>query len=97
VNDFILGLDPAIQAVPKKLYVAYKVAQNMACLEVQKKQVVLYLKLDPKSTKGPPGISRDVSNIGHFGTGDLELTLRNDKDFKQAKPFIELAYQKVGA
>ncbi len=76
---------------------AYKVAQNLACLGVHRKEVVLYLKLDPKTTKGPVGISRDVSRIGHYGTGDLELTLRNEKDLRKAKPFIELAYQKVGA
>src|SRR5262249_16667590 len=77
INDFVLGLDPSIQAVPKKLYVAYKVAQNLACMEVQMKRVILYLKLDPKKAKGPPGISRNVADIGHFGTGDLEVTIRN--------------------
>jgi predicted transport protein len=97
VNDFILSLDPSIQAAPKKFYIAYKVAQNLACMQVLKKQVILYLKLDPKTTKGPPGISRDVTKIGHYGTGDLELTLEREKDLKAAKPFIELAYQKVGA
>jgi len=97
VNDFILGLDSSIQAAPKKLYIAYKVAQNLACMEVQNKQVLLYLKLNPKKSKGPPGISRDVSKIGHFGTGDLEITLQNSRDFKVAKPFIELAYRQVGA
>ncbi len=97
VNDFVLGLDPSIQAVPKKFYVAYKVAQNLACMEVQKKQIILYLKLEPKTVKGPSGISRDVTNIGHYGTGDLEITLHNEKDLKVAKPFIELAYQRVGA
>lgn len=97
VDDFILALDPSIQSVPKKFYVAYKIAQNLACMEVQNKRVLLYLKLNPKAAKGPPGISRDVRNVGHFGTGDLEVTIRTTKDFKAAKPFIELAYQRVGA
>jgi predicted transport protein len=97
INDFIVGLDPSIQVVPKKFYVAYKVAQNIACMEVQRKQIILYLKLDPKKAKGPSGISRDVSSIGHVGTGDLEVTIRSAKELKVAKPFIELAYQHVGA
>jgi predicted transport protein len=97
VNDFILDLDPSIQAAPKKFYVAYKVAQNLACMQVLQRQVILYLKLDPKTTKGPPGMSRDVTKIGYYGTGDLELTLESDKDLKAAKPLIELAYQRVGA
>jgi predicted transport protein len=96
-NDFILGLDPAIQAVPKKFYVAYKVAQNLACMEVQMKRLIVYLKLDPKKAKGPPAISRDVTDVGHYGTGDLEVTIQSAKDLKAAKPFIEQAYQRVGA
>jgi predicted transport protein len=97
VNDFILDLDPSIQAAPKKFYVAYNVAQNLACMQVLQRQVILYLKLDPKTTKGPPGMCRDVTKIGHYGTGDLELTLESDKDLKAAKPLIKLAYQRVGA
>lgn len=97
VNDYLLSLDPSIQAVPKKLYVAYKVAQNIACMEVQQKQVILYLKLDPKKVNAPSGISRDVTEIGHFGTGNLELTLHNIGDLSAAKSVIELAYQQVGA
>jgi predicted transport protein len=97
VNDFIVALDPSVQVAPKKYYIAYKLAQNMACLEVQKKALVLYLKLDPRVHKGPVGISRDVSKIGHFGTGDLEVTLRTPKDVEAVKPFLELAYQGLGA
>lgn len=97
VNDFVAGLDPAIQAAPKKLYVAYKVAKNLLCMEVQKKQVLLYLRLDPSVHAGPEGISRNVTDIGHFGTGDLEITLNSLKDLDAAKPYIERAYQEVGS
>jgi len=96
VNDFVLGLDPSIEVAPKKLYVAYKTSQNIVCMEVQHKRLILFLKLDPKKFAGPKGIARDVSNIGHFGTGDLEVTVRTEHDLLVAKPFLELAYQRVG-
>lgn len=96
IQEFIVGLDPAIEESPKKLYVAYRISQNIACMELQKHRVILYLKLDPKAVEGPPGISRDVSNIGHYGTGDMEVLIRDDADFEAARPFIEMAYQKVG-
>jgi len=96
VNDFITGLDPAIEVAPKKFYVAYKTSQNIVCMEVKHQRVILYLKVDPKSTPGPKGISRDVSDVGHYGTGDLEVSIKAPADFEAAKPFIQMAYEKVG-
>ncbi len=65
-------------------------------MEVKTQKVILYLKLNPKEIVSPPKIARDVSAIGHFGTGDFELTLKAVTDLDSAKEFITLAYQKVG-
>jgi predicted transport protein len=54
------------------------------------------LKLDPKTLNTTPSIARDVTSIGHFGTGDLELTLESQADLEAAKPLIYQAYQKIG-
>ena len=78
VNDFVAGLDPAIEVVPKKLYVAYKTSQNIVCMEIQKHKLLLFLKLDPKHVNGPEGISRDVSSIGRFGS-------RRSGDYRQVR------------
>lgn len=46
------------------------------------------------SDLGPlPGIARDVSQQGHWGTGDLELSLTSLADLDTAKPLILLSYQ----
>ena len=39
-----------------------------------------------------PGFTRDVSNIGHYGTGDLEITLGTPDDLDRAKPLIQRSY-----
>ena len=31
---------------------------------------------------------RDVRGIGHFGTGDLEITIQIMADFEMAEPFF---------
>src|SRR3972149_2508417 len=80
VNDFIAGLDPAIEVAPKKFYVAYKTSQNIVCMEVKQQRVILYLKLDPKSAPGPKGISPAMTHVGHYGTGDLEVSLKGPSD-----------------
>jgi len=96
VNDFITGLDPAIEVSPKKFYVAYKTSQNIVCMEVKQQRVLLYLKLDPKMARGQKGISRDVTDVGHYGTGDLEVSLKDASDLEATKPFIQRAYEQVG-
>ncbi|NNU43588.1 DUF5655 domain-containing protein [Ramlibacter montanisoli] len=96
-QEFILTLDPAIEEAPKKLYVAYRTTQNIVCMEVQKQKILFFLKLDPGKEPGPPGISRDMRDIGHFGTGDLEVTVKSDADLEQLKPYIQKAYDQVGA
>jgi predicted transport protein len=96
IQEYLLGLDSAMEEAPQKLYVAYRITQNVVCVEVQTKKILAFLKLDPKRHRGPPGISRDMSNIGHFGTGDLEITIKTEDDFELAKPFMKLAYEQVG-
>ena len=39
------------------------------------------------------GFIRDVRKIGHHGTGDLEITLRNADDFEKAKPLLLKSYE----
>ncbi len=96
IRDFVMNLDPAMEETPKKFYVAYKISQNIACMEIQKQRLLLYVKLDPTTIDELPLFARDVREIGHYGTGDLELSIRNPDDFELAKQYIELAYQNVG-
>ena len=96
IRDFISGLDTAIEETPKKLYIAYKITQNIACMELRKQTITLYLKLNPSELPNLPPIARDVTAIGHYGTGDLEVTIQSDEDLETAKPLIEAAYRHVG-
>jgi predicted transport protein len=97
MQEYILKLDPAIEETPKKRYVAYRTSQNIACVELQKQKINLFLKLDPKLVEDPAHITRDVTDVGHFGTGDLQIEIHSSSDLETAKPFILLAYQAVGA
>ncbi|MDY7010834.1 MAG: DUF5655 domain-containing protein [Planctomycetota bacterium] len=97
IQEYVMSLDPAMAEVPKKFYVAYKISQNIVCMVVRKSQINLYLKLDPGTIKNrPPNSSRDVTDIGHYGTGDFEILIKDRGDLETAKPFIEMAYRKVG-
>lgn len=96
VRDVVTDLDPAIEEVPKKHYIAYKGSQNIVCVHLQERRLQLYAKVDPESIDDLPDLARDVTDIGHYGTGDLELSVSSEEDLEVAKPYVEMAYQQVG-
>jgi predicted transport protein len=64
--------------------------------DVQKteRQVLLvYVRVDPDTVELVEGFSRDVRNIGHFGTGDLELGIRDAEDLARAEPLFLRSYE----
>lgn len=67
----------------------------MACIEVYNKYVVIYLKLNPDKIKLEEGFTRDMRNIGHYGTGDLEIIIKDEQSFENAKSLIEKAYNEM--
>ena len=92
ICDYIESLGDDISPNQLKLYLAYKKVQNMVCIEIHNKQILLFLKLHPDSVKLEKGFSRDMRSIGHYGTGDLQITIKNALDFEKAKPLIQRAY-----
>jgi len=96
IREYIVTLDSSIEETPKKYYIAYKTTQNFVCIETQKKKLMLFLKLNPDEIEKLPKQARDVRDIGHFGTGDLELTIKNITDFEDTKELINLSLKNIG-
>lgn len=93
LKDFILDLGDDVQEKVLKLYVAFKKIRNFACVEIRNKAILLYLNLDPDRVELEEGFSRDVRNIGHWGTGDLEVRIGSMEDFEKAKHLIIKSYK----
>lgn len=57
---------------------------------LQKSRALVYLHLDPCAlTKLPP----NAREIGHWGTGDLEITLGSVDELDDLKPLLQRAYE----
>jgi predicted transport protein len=93
VRTYILALGEDVEERQLSRYIAYRRIRNFCSLVLQQKQIVLYLKLDPSTVNIDANYMRDVSNLGHWGTGDLELLIRNDADFVAAQPYLQRAYE----
>lgn len=96
IRDYITALDSSIEESAKKQYIAYKTSQNFVCLETLKRKITLFLKLNPSEINPMPAQARDVRSCGHWGTGDLELTIKSMSDFEATKHLINEAYKNIG-
>ena len=91
--DYIRGLGEDVNIKFLGHHVACTRLKNFACLWPLKSEILLWLKLDPASMELEPGFSRDVSAVGHYGTGDLEVRIKNEAALAKAMPLIERAYE----
>ncbi|MEU5362341.1 DUF5655 domain-containing protein [Streptomyces sp. NPDC005925] len=93
VDEALLGLGDGVTRVQRKQYAAYQRLRNFACVcPPQQTKLLVYLKADPKSVDLVPGFTRDVTEVGHHGTGDLELQLRTERDLDRAQDLFRLGY-----
>jgi predicted transport protein len=95
LKAFLLALGDDVQMKVLKYYFAFRRIKNFACVEVhpQSQRLLLFVKLDPSTIQLEKGFTRDVHNIGHYGTGDLEITIQNDDDLERAKPLVLKSYE----
>ncbi len=93
VEDMLLGLGDGISRVQRKQYRAYQRLRNFACVcPPQKTKLLVYLKSDPNEVDLVPGFTRDVTGLGHHGTGDLEVQLRSERDVERAVDLFRASY-----
>lgn len=92
-DETLRGLGDGITRVQRKQYAAYQRLRNFACvIPPQQTKLLVYLKADPKSVDLRPGFTRDVTGLGHHGTGDLEVQLRTERDLERAQDLFRLSY-----
>ncbi|AJR04366.1 DUF5655 domain-containing protein [Siansivirga zeaxanthinifaciens] len=94
LEDYIFSLGDDVQKKELKYYHAYSRIKNFVCTEIRskKKEIILFLRLDYNSIQSPADNLRDVSNIGHYGTGDTEAIIKTIDDLENLKALIEESY-----
>jgi predicted transport protein len=94
LETFIMSLGDDVQKRTLKWYLAYRRIKNFVSLEFQYalNKMLVFVKVDPDELVIEAGFMRDVREIGHFGTGSLELTIRNREDLRKSLPLIEQSY-----
>jgi predicted transport protein len=71
----VLALDPCVTEEFLKLYVAYKAETNFVDVVPQARRLRLSLNMAFPEISDPKGICKDVSGLGRWGNGDVEVGL----------------------
>jgi len=95
LDAYLMALGNDVTKRTLKLYFAFRRIKNFACVEFrpQLKHLLIFVKVDPSTINLEQGFTRDVSSIGHFGTGDLEITIASMADLERAKPLMLTSYE----
>jgi len=95
VDKFCRELDPTI--IQKKYlakYVSYMHAKaTFCCVHLHKSGLLIWLKLIYSRLENPPDYVRDVSNIGHWGVGNVEIRIDSLEKLQIAKTFIKQSFE----
>lgn len=71
----LLHLDPSVTEEILKYYIAYKTSTNFVDIIAQKRRLLLMLNMRFDEVHDPHGLCRDVTGLGRWGNGDVEVRL----------------------
>lgn len=86
---FALESEQKIEENPRKLYIAYKAGRSFAEVKLQGSDIKIWIGED---IDDPKGMVRDVSNIGHHGIGNSEITLKSFDELDYTVGLVEQSY-----
>lgn len=90
----VLALDPCVNEEFLKLYVAYKAETNFVDVVPQAKRLLLVLNLGIDNIEDPKGLCRDISNIGRWGNGDVEIGLSSAEELPYVMGLIRQSFDR---
>jgi uncharacterized protein with ParB-like and HNH nuclease domain/predicted transport protein len=90
----VLALDPCVNEEFKKLYVAYKAETNFVDLVPQAKRLVLTINMAFAEVNDPKGLCRDVTGMGRWGNGDVEISLTSLDEMPYVMGVVRQSYER---
>lgn len=88
----ILNIDSSVREEVKKLYIAYKSVTNFIDIEPQKSRLRLMLNMKFTDIYDPKGICKDVTGLGRWGNGDVEVLISHYNDLDDIMDLIQQSF-----
>ncbi|KAA3644151.1 MAG: DUF91 domain-containing protein [Chloroflexi bacterium] len=78
-----------------KNYVVYKHGKNFCEVWIQAAALKLWLDISIEDLDDPYEMARDVSEIGHWGTGDVEVSISDLSEMEKLMHLVEQSYRQT--
>ena len=92
---FALNDDGDIIEKPNKIYISYKHGKNFCEVQIQSNSLKMWLDIPYGELDDPNKIGRDVSKVGHHGTGTVETKLSSLSELDAVMYLIEQSYKQT--
>ena len=90
----VLALDPCVSEEFLKLYIAYKSETNFVDIVPQKSRLRLSLNMQFHELHDPRVLAKDVTNLGRWGNGDIEVGLSKPEELPYVMGLVRQAFEK---
>lgn len=90
----VLALDPCVTEEFLKLYVAYKAETNFVDVVPQANRLRLSLNMKFHEINDPSKICLDVTDLGRWGNGDIEVGLSKIEDLPYVMGLVRQSFEK---
>jgi predicted transport protein len=94
IKGFIL-MKEGVELKINKHYISFVKNGNFVDVKLQQSAVKIWLNLNKGELDDPRNIAKDVSNTGHLGNGDYEVSVKGLSDFSYISGLIDQAYKKA--
>ena len=90
----VLALDPCVSEEFFKPYVAYKAETNFVDAVPQAKRIKLTLNMPFAENNYPKSLCREVTQVGHYGNGDVEVGLKSLDELPYVMGLVRQSYER---
>ncbi|RQW03054.1 MAG: hypothetical protein EH225_07615 [Calditrichaeota bacterium] len=103
VIELYRGLDQICQSLApgqitksyRAKYVSWSLEKRIfCCAHLQQGGLRVWVKTNPRDLDPSDSFARDVSKIGHWGVGDVELAINSLERLQDAEKFVRESFEK---
>ena len=93
-KDIVLNISDQVTIRPRKFYIGFVAKTNFTDVLLQQSKIKIYLNLKKGKLDDPKKLSRDISNVGHWGNGDYEINISDDKNLEYISSLVKQSFLK---